>query len=116
MNHGLQLVGVVKAVGPVTRRDGSAVRGMFRIEVDIAAADSDREFVRDAVFFDTDQDTGEESRIAARLRERPLVPGEVVAVKVIAKASESGGKYYVNYTATGVEVVTPAPAAVKAGR
>jgi|GEM_PF-5927129 len=105
MDHGLQLVGAFRGVKPVTRGNGDPVDGMFAIVVDISREGSSREFTRRAVFFDTDQDTGEETRISAQVGALSLSDGDRVAVRVTATGSESKGRVFVNFNATDIEVL-----------
>lgn len=104
MDHGLYLIGTFLGVKPVTKKDGSAVNGMYKLGVDVAPAHVEREFARDAVFFDQDRETGEPTKVAQQLDALALPVGSPVAVRVTASTSD--GSKWVNYNAVSVEALT----------
>jgi len=107
MNRGLLLVGIYRGTSSVNYKDGKPVPNMFKIELD--CSNTDRPWIRDAAFFDVDQQTGQLSRVAEQLGNDAPKVGDLIAVQVSTSTSAgSQGRTFVNLTVLGFEVLEAA--------
>jgi hypothetical protein len=104
MLQGLLVVGTFDGVHQVTRKDGSAVDGLFRIDVGVGTP-----YPRTATFSEVDRDTGEPTPVYSQLAKLSLRPSERIAVKVSTRVS----KGYANLTAVAVFALDREPSQVQ---
>ncbi len=91
--QGLFLVGAFDRVEPVARKSGEVVPGFFNVFVNVGTP-----YSRRASFSEMDRETFEETRIHEHLASLNLRAGEQVAVRVVARSSDS----YVNLDAVQI--------------